>query len=315
MRRETDEFHLPARPADGRPPRKHSGLLLVVGALTVVLLALFVVLRLVGQGEDRTAQHKSPSAGRETGGGSQEAGTPQGSLSLGTPTGSDNPVRSTSNPAVSPGETASDDGSAPSATQRPPESARHILPPLPEIFLPQALTPGELDSVALPPLPYSIFTGAYKSLAEAETTRRELLSHFIPSYIVPVEVQGSVAQSLYGVTSDGSWYRILIGHFSTQDQARQFLGTLMELRPNERPEIVKFTYAVECARFLHESGPDPLLNRIHEDGFLPYRQTFPAHDGTQLTRVLVGCNFSTQGAQKLRDALAERGYSCKIAER
>jgi len=190
------------------------------------------------------------------------------------------------------------------------------MPSLPKIALSPDTIPEELDSVSLPALPYSIFNGAYKSLQDAETTQRELQSHFIPSYIVPVGIEGSVAQSLYGVSSDGIWYRILIGHFPTQTDARDSLGTLMELRPNDQPEIMKFTYSLECGRFLNSESPEPLLEKLRLDGFLPYTQTFLAREGgSSLTRILLGCNFSKQGAQKEKDALAERGYSCMIGER
>jgi len=286
MKEEYEEYPQPERPTAGGPPRKRSGLILVLAVLAGVILAALAVFRLGGSW-DRD---------------------PRPAPALTTPDPGD-PTRTTAGSAP---EAALRDGAI---SRADPSPAPNALAPLPEIDLPDETPRGELDAVALPALPFAIFNGAYRTPQEAETIREELLGHLVPSYIVPVSVQGTVAQSLYGVTADGFWYRIFIGHFPAQEDARRVLGILMDLRPNDQPEIMKFTYALECGRFLDDRSAEPLLNRLREDGFFPYVQTFPTRDGAHLSRVLVGCNFSRQGAEQQREALAERGYHCRIAER
>ena len=188
-------------------------------------------------------------------------------------------------------------------------------PLLPQITVPFNGNRPELEKVKFPSLPYSIYNGAYKNLQQAETTERELQINAIDSYVVPVKVKGNLAKSLYGVSEEGTWYRVLIGHYRSKEEAREKLGLLMEKRPDDLPEIMKFNYAVECGRFLEQKAADKVLSELELEGFLPYTQTYPISKGNALTRVLVGCFFSSKGAQPEKSNLTQHGFSCKIEQR
>ncbi len=198
---------------------------------------------------------------------------------------------------------------------RLPNKNATVMPSMPIITLPPGMRMEELEFLKIPPLPYSIFNDIYRTVKESETTQRELLIHFFQSYIVPVDITGNIAQSLYGVSQDGMWFCIFIGHFPTKNLTRDFLGMLMDERPDDQPEIMKFTYAAECGRFLDPEAAKQLQENLHRDGFYPYTQLYPTNDGKSLARIMVGCFFSEQGAQSQKNHLADRGYSCKVAER
>jgi cell division septation protein DedD len=294
----------------GTPPRKRAGLFLIAASLGGIILGLLAVLYFANS--EKPERMNSPPVPLQTSAGT--AGQDDNEISETSPLKSTVDSEKPPQPAEIP-EGDRKGGEPYPSRERHAQKAASTLPDLPVISVPQDSPLDELDDIKFPPLPYSIFHGAYKSLQEAETTQRELQSNFIPSYIVPVAIEGLVAQSLYGISNDGIWYRIFIGHFPTQQDTREFLGTFMEDRPDDQPEIMKFSFANECGRFL-ESGPaEELTQRLEQEGFSPYRQTYPTREGGTLIRILVGCYFSEQGAHEKKEQLEGRGYSCRIVER
>jgi hypothetical protein len=173
----------------------------------------------------------------------------------------------------------------------------------------------DLEGLVFPQLPYCIYTGAYKDPLEASTTWSELDSNYLDAYIVPVEVKGNVAQSLFGVTKDGTWYRVMTGHFSSKEEARKTLGVMMVELPGYQPEIMRFPYAVDCGRFLLPEEARMITERLDQAGFFPYTQKFPTSEDTTVTRVLVGCFFSKAGAEGQKQLLEEQAFPCEIVER
>ncbi len=186
---------------------------------------------------------------------------------------------------------------------------------MPAVDLPADADRFDLEALALPPLPYCIYTGAYKDYQEAATTQSELDSNYLAAYIVPIEIRGNVAQSLFGVTQDGLWYRVLTGHFSSKEEARKTLGVMMEELPGYQPEIMRFPYTLECGRFLAQEAARELADRLDKAGVFHYTQVYPTRDGRSVTRILVGCFFSEQGAKDQEGPLQEKGVSCTVAER
>lgn len=174
---------------------------------------------------------------------------------------------------------------------------------------------ADLEGLVLPACPYSIYAGAYKDAREAETALREHLSHSLPAYIVPIRVEGSLAQSLFGVTQDGLWFRLLVGQYPSVESARKTLKLMMDELSSYQPEIMKFPYALECGRFLESEGASQLSARMTSQGISPYLQTYPTMDGRKLHRILVGCFFSSQGALPVKSELDLQGYSCRIVQR
>ncbi len=185
----------------------------------------------------------------------------------------------------------------------------------PVISLPAEMDSFDLEAVVLPPLPYCIYAGAFKDFHEAATTQSELDSNYLAAYIVPVEIKGNVAQSLFGVTQDGLWYRVLTGHFSSKEEARKTLGVMMEELPGYQPEILRFPYTLECGRFLVPDQARSLTERLDQEDVFHYTQTFPTSNDKTLTRVLVGCFFSKQGAEDQAGRLQGKGFDCQAAER
>jgi hypothetical protein len=186
---------------------------------------------------------------------------------------------------------------------------------VPVISLPTDADTFELEAILLPPLPYCIFVGAYKDFQEAAMTQSELDSNYLAAYIVPVEIHGNVAQSLFGVTQDGLWYRVLTGHFSSKEAARKTLAVMMEELPGYQPEILRFPYTLECGRFLVPEQARELSERLDQEGVFHYTQKYPTSDGKTLTRVLVGCFFSKKGAEDLAKPLQGKGFTCQLTER
>ena len=173
----------------------------------------------------------------------------------------------------------------------------------------------QLANLALPNLPYSIYVGAFLDFKECETTQRELLSNLFPAYIVPIEITGKVGQSLFGITENGRWCRVFVGHFGSKQESRKTLGVMMNQGPTDQLEIMKFRYALACGRYTDPEESDRLMARLTTDGFFPYEQTYPTNAGGTLDRVLVGCCFSSQGAQTEKGLLEKKGYACKVVQR
>lgn len=196
-----------------------------------------------------------------------------------------------------------------------PDEKSRGRPSMPVITLPSEADRFDLESLVLPPLPYCIYTGAYKDLQEAGTTLSELDSNYLAAYIVPIEVSGNVAQSLFGVTQDGTWYRVLTGHFSSKEEARKTLGLMMDELPGYQPEIMRFPYALECGRFLAPEEAREMTDRLDQEGVFYYTQRYPTSDGRALYRILVGCYFSEQGARDRKQRMEGQGLSCGIVER
>ena len=196
-----------------------------------------------------------------------------------------------------------------------PDETSGQPPGLPVITLPADPDSFHLENIVFPPLPYCIYTGAYKDLQEADTTRSELDSNYLSAHIVPIEVKGNVAHSLFGVTRDGTWYAVLTGHFSSKEEARQTLAMMMKELPGYQPEILRFPYAVECGRFLVPEEAHGLGQRLSQESFFPYTQVYPSGDGRTITRILVGSHFSEPGAEAVKARLEEKGFSCQVVER
>jgi len=186
---------------------------------------------------------------------------------------------------------------------------------VPLISLPEDADSFELETVLLPPLPYCIFVGAYKNFQEAATTQSELDSNYLAAYIAPIEIKGNVAQSLFGVTQDGLWYRVLTGHFTSKEAARTTLAVMMEELPGYQPEILRFPYTLECGRFLVPEQARELSDRLDQEGVFHYTQKFPTSNSKTLTRVLVGSFFSKKGAEDQAGRLQGKGFSCQLTER
>lgn len=270
-------------PKPGRPPRNRSLLLLGVAVLVGIVIALIVFFFMGSPKETDTASRQPDPAQTASIGESGEI--PAGTQATATP----------------------EQASADEESYRPSGA--------PVISLPVDADSFELEAVLLPPLPYCIFVGAYKDFQEAATTQSELDSNYLAAYISPVEIKGKVAQSLFGVTQDGVWYRVLTGHFGSKEAARKTLAVMMEELPGYQPEILRFQYTLECGRFLAPDQAHELSERLDQEGVFHYTQKYPTSDSKTLTRVLVGCFFSKNGAEDQAGSLQDKGFSCQLTER
>lgn len=144
---------------------------------------------------------------------------------------------------------------------------------------------------------------------------REFRARGLPAYLSPVNVRGPVAQSLYGVSQDGLWYRILVGSYPSPESARKILKFIMEKLSTYQPEILKIPYTLECARVLDSSKADEIASMLAARGLFPYVQTWRAKSGGTLHRVLLGCHFSRAAAVSFQRELEAKGLSCRCAER
>jgi cell division septation protein DedD len=270
----------------GRPPRNWLKLLLGAAACAGVAVALFLVFSVPAKKE--VAKGERPSLQPS------------------------DPARAASPPDPMP----SNETDAPTtAGLAPSESGSPRTPAMPVVSLPGDAEQSDLENVVLPSLPYSIYLGAHKDFQEAATTQSELESNYLTAYVVPIRIKGNASQSLFGVTQDGSWYRVLTGHFGSKEEARNTLGFLMAELPGYQPEILRLPYAVECGRFLEPEDARELAEKLDKKDVFSYTQTYPTTDGRSLTRVLVGCFFSERGAQDQAEQLRKIGFSCSVAER
>jgi len=318
-RNELDQYNQTPQTIDtngrpqGRSPRKRSGFLIVGGLITLVAMGVLALFFRINSPNNQTETTASVTTTREVTGladsqvpsrPSEEKTPPRHSQSSSTTT---LPAKEGASLFTATGADEQGDFSF----QENLLSTQNVAP----VEVPEGEDVVVTGGVRLPLRPYSIYVGAYKELEESETTERELLSNYLPAYIVPVDIQGSVAQSLFGVSQDGIWYRIMVGNFTSKEDARETLGRMMKERPEGQPEIMRFDYAVECGRFLDDEQAGKLTAELIQKNFFPYEQTYPTTDGRILTRILVGCHFSEQGARSEKNVLEEKGVSCKIVQR
>jgi hypothetical protein len=248
---------------------------------------------------EKNGQNAAPAARQAAG--SDQAGWP-----------TESPATDSSSGAVG---LASSSGGGRGPVEAPPEGLSDLESRLPVITLPPEADRFDLESLRFPALPYCIYTGAHQDLQEAETTKSELESNYLSAYVVPVEVNGNVAQSLFGVTKDGTWFGVMTGHFGSKEEARNTLGLMMKELPGYQPEIMRFPYALECGRFLVPEEARALAEQLGQASLFPYTQTYPTNDGRTLTRVFTGCYFSEPYA-KAQELLQEgKGFSCQVVER
>ncbi len=290
----------------GRPPRRRPALLLGLTAATGVLIGV-IVFFLFSAPPEKDGQRPAPPT-RQAESSDQPGRTKE------------SPATDASSGAVGVASSSAERGSVESPPLFPPEKAPSEGPfdlrsSLPVITLPAEADRFDLESLRFPATPYCIYTGAHQDLQEAETTRSELESNYLSAYIVPVEVNGNVAQSLFGVTKDGTWYGVMTGHFGSKDEARNTLGLMMKELPGYQPEIMRFPYALECGRFLVPEEARALAEQLDQASLFPYTQTYPTNDGRSLTRVLSGCYFSEPYAQAQELILEGKGFSCQVVER
>ena len=294
------------------PPRKRSGLFIALAGVVVIFLGILALFFRTNSPDNQTGKPDTGvQAGRDASGVVPEESLPDASQ---TPTSTTPAVTQMkkSLPSESPSEQTGDKGEN-EKTVNPEDFYTDSSLPLVQVS--EQGDGGALEQISLPPLPYSIYIGAYKDFNESQTTQRELQSNFLPAYIVPVDVKGNVAQSLFGVTQDGVWYRILVGHYSSKEEARKTLGRMMSKRPEGQPEIMQFAYALDCGRFFQRGNADQLMEELVQKNFFPYAQSYPTEDGRTLTRILVGCYFSSQGALLQKNLLDEQGFSCTVDQR
>jgi len=186
---------------------------------------------------------------------------------------------------------------------------------MPVIKLTQETDFSDLETIELPPTPYSIYINAYKGIQDAKVTVRELASKKVSAYIVPVDIQENIGQTLYGVAQNGRWYRVFIGNYRDKKEARQTLAEIVQKAPTFQPEILPITYALECGLFTTQEEAEKRLSDLTLSEFWPYMQKFQTPAGNSLWRILVGCFFSKQGAQTQESQLETEDYACRIAKR
>lgn len=227
-------------------------------------------------------------------------------------------TQSTELPADSSSAQATSSPPPPSSAEQPPEASPGPLgedEEAPVLSLPNPATAEALARLSLPPRPYSIYIGSFRETQEAEATLREFKGRGLPAYLLPVNVRGPIAQSLYGVTQDGLWHRIFVGHYSSPESARKTLKFIMEKVSTYQPEILKLSYALECARVLEDSEAEKVASELAARGLSPYLQTWRVDQERTLHRVLLGGYFSKAAAASFQRELEAKGVSCKAVER
>ena len=290
-------------PTYGSSPRKNSGLIIILAVLLAVIFLVIGIFRLISSPD--------PADSKKSGASTQEADVPAVTQHPGDNTTASS--REDTHPSkVAHAVPEGRETLPPSAT----ETEAHPSQPTP----PASSDPHEdliadFEELSVPPLPYSIYYGAFETTEEARTTVRELESHGIPAYISPVTIQGSMARSMYAVSKDGTWYRVLVGHFASKEEARKTLGRLLEATPDAVPEIMRYDYALECGRFVDAAEAAARMTSLQQHGFLPYMQTCPAVGDKTLKRILLGCFFSSRGAQISKERAMQQGFDCTVVER
>ena len=298
--------------------RRRFPLYLAIG--TIVLLVFMVILSLLKQIEifpslptasvEPRAQppSKEPIAAQGAGNASPgTSGSPAGEQSTTQAVGVPVPQSSGQGTAIAPDRVGEPVPAMESQGQVPQEGAEKAIS--------SAQSKKEESLGIIVETPYTIYAGAFKSLADAQITLRELATHYFQGFVVPGQVAGNVAQSLYRVSQDGFWYRVFIGNFPSREQTREKIKEVIEKLPAYQLEIMKFPYAIECGHFQDSEPSQQMMQRLGKDGFFPYSLTNQDKAGTTVYRVLAGLFFSENGAQALAKDLAAKGYTCKLARR
>jgi len=89
----------------------------------------------------------------------------------------------------------------------------------------------------------------------------------------------------------------------------------MEKVSTYQPEILKLSYALECARVLEDSEAEKVASELAARGLSPYLQTWRVDQERTLHRVLLGGYFSKAAAASFQRELEAKGVSCKAVER
>jgi type II secretory pathway predicted ATPase ExeA/cell division septation protein DedD len=175
-------------------------------------------------------------------------------------------------------------------TDRPPAAAA-IPPPPPR---PEALSPPARDPAVLHP--FSIRASSYQQMDQALKEMAEIRQLGLSPYLVKADL-GDM----------GLLWRIYIGFFSTEEEARRTITTYK--LPNAA--VQKIDYACLVGEFPNESEFMNMFERLKKSGHSPY----VIQKDRNLFRLYLGAYEKKSEAESLSQELQRRGINNQVTRR
>jgi cell division septation protein DedD len=144
--------------------------------------------------------------------------------------------------------------------------------------------------------PYSVYLGAYKTLARAKVAVSLYQEQGISPYWVKVDLG-----------SKGTWYRIFTGHFRNADEAQDFIDE----REPEEASVKRTKY---CALIGVYSSRDAIKKQ--SEALLKLGHSAYEVEGVDgMSQLYTGAFYTKAGAEKLSEELAAKGIPNQVVER
>ena len=137
--------------------------------------------------------------------------------------------------------------------------------------------------------PYVVHLSSYRHLNLANREVDLLRRRGYDAFIAPTRVPGK-----------GLFYRVLIGGFATEGEARRLANYLKEAEGREYAGVLKLPYAILF--------PSKEADKLRTLGFPPYLAVERSPDGGRGYRLLLGAFAEEEEARTMADRLAEEEY-------
>jgi cell division protein FtsN len=151
------------------------------------------------------------------------------------------------------------------------------------------------------PLPYTIQVSAYRDPKTSNQVARKLITGGDPAFTSPVDL-----------SEKGKWYRVYIGNYSTQAEAKIAAAGLKN-RKFRYVHIAKKPFTVQVGHPASKGEAQQLKSRLKNKGYLAY--SLPAVSDQNQIRVLIGAFESRSAATSLAKQLKKDGFESRISLR
>ena len=136
--------------------------------------------------------------------------------------------------------------------------------------------------------PYVVHLSSYRHLSLANEEVDLLRRRGYDAFIAPTHIPGK-----------GLFYRVLIGGFTTEAEARKLANYLKETDGRKYAGVLKLPYAILLGSFPPEEGLGGRAEKLRTLGFFPYLTV----DGGRKYRILLGAFAAEEEAKTMADRL------------
>jgi cell division septation protein DedD len=144
--------------------------------------------------------------------------------------------------------------------------------------------------------PYTIHAGSFQSMESVKKAMAQLEQQGVSSYWTQVDLG-----------EKGTWYRIYVGWFETEQQAERF----KKEQKLSSSRVLETNYGVEIGQFSSKSQIGQKMSKLKNEGYSPY----VIENAADQSRVLVGAYVSRKGAEEMAHSLQKDGVACQVVLR